>query len=185
MPAAAVMPLGVIVERREIDNPWQDHAWAPVDVIPGAPQPEGWQVIDRGEGWVRYHAATLPLELFRGETEAYRVNLSDAMPSVYVHLRSTMHDDEPEHEIAPSLVTVSPFEAQDYLNIGEDIVERVAMPDGLIAWVQAFVDEHHVEEPFEKRRREDHKGVARTRELFVRDPAEIPVNRRPRGGRDG
>src|SRR5690606_30672543 len=31
------MPLGVVVERREIDNRWQPFAWKAVAVIPGAP----------------------------------------------------------------------------------------------------------------------------------------------------
>jgi hypothetical protein len=36
---------------------------------------------------------------------------------------------------------------------GDDLVEAVPMPEGLIAWVQAFVERHHVDQPFEKRKR--------------------------------
>ena len=149
------MPLGVVVERREIDNPWQDHEWRPVAVIPGAPPTDEWKDLARDERSVRYLAATVPLELHRKETEAYLVNFSNDLPLVYVLLTS---DDEAgaSHEIKPAQVTASPYEAQDYLDAGEDIVEGVAMPDGVIAWVQAFIDRHHVDEPFKKRKRKRH-----------------------------
>ena len=55
---------------------------------------------------------------------------------------------------------------------GEDIVEAVPMPPGMVAWVRAFVEKHHAEEKFVKRRRdkkridlkEDGKGDARIRQ---------------------
>ena len=36
------MPVGVVVEWREVDHPWQDHEWVPVAVIPGAGAIEEW-----------------------------------------------------------------------------------------------------------------------------------------------
>ena len=47
------MPLGVVIERREIDNPWQDHEWRPVAVIPGAAPTTEWKELARGEHSVR------------------------------------------------------------------------------------------------------------------------------------
>ena len=142
------MPLGVVVERRELDNRWQRFAWRPVAVIPGAPPVRQWRELVRGERFVRWHAATLPLVLHRTETEAYRANLSGRTPAIYVALR-----EQPAgpHEYVPSVVTASPYEAAGY---SEDLVEAVPMPDGLIAWVQEFVRRHHVDEPFQKRRRD-------------------------------
>ncbi len=163
------LPLGVVVERREIEHPWQDFAWRPVAVIPGASprDPLGpWLELARGEDWVRFHAGTLPLELFRKETEGYRVNLSQEPPRVFVCLRGA-EDPECDHEVTPFLVTVCPYEAQDYLDSGEEIVEAVAMPEGVVAFVQAYIDEHHVDEPFYKRKR---KGPRRPDESFVRRP---------------
>ena len=69
-------------------------------------------------------------------------------------------------------VTASAFEAQDYMDSGEEIVEAVPMPDELIAWLAAFVEHHHVEEVFKKRKRrnwkeeegEEGKGDARIRQ---------------------
>ncbi|MGB3313720.1 MAG: DUF3305 domain-containing protein, partial [Albidovulum sp.] len=64
-------------------------------------------------------------------------------------------------------------EGQDYLDSGDGMVERVTMPEGMVAWLADFVRRHHVEEPFIKRKRdkkrvdlvEDGKGDARIRQL--------------------
>ena len=84
------LPLGVVVERRSVENRWIGERWLPVAVIPGAPalDPKGpWKTIERGEGWERYHAGTLTLELFRKETEGYKLNLSQQPPRLFVVLR--------------------------------------------------------------------------------------------------
>lgn len=149
------IPVGVVLERRAIDNPWQDHRWSAVSVFVGAPEQADWKLLERGEGFERYHAATMELELHRKETEAYKVNLA-GQPSVYVILRQ---DDDPDspYEVYPFLATASAYEAQDYLDSGEEIVEAVPMPEGLVAWVRDFCEEHHREEVFVKRKRSDHR----------------------------
>ncbi|MGI9414703.1 MAG: DUF3305 domain-containing protein [Hyphomicrobiales bacterium] len=155
------LDIGVVVERRRIDHPWQEWAWKAVAVIAGARPVEPWTQIGEGDGWVQFHAATMPLELHRRETEAYVANLETERPSVYVVLR----DDEDGEGAQPyyvALVTVSPYDAQDYQDSGEDLVEAVPMPEPVLAWMQDFIGQHHVEEPFVKRKRdkvkiEDHK----------------------------
>lgn len=47
------------------------------------------------------------------------------------------------------------------------------MPDGVIAWVKAFCDHHHVDEPFKKRKRKEH------------DPNDAGFSRRPDHGVPG
>ena len=157
------MDLGVIVERRKIDHPWQEWAWKAVAVIPGAHRVEAWTEIAQGDGWTQYHAVTMPVELHRRETEAYVANLETERPAVYVVMRDD-DDDEEEggHPYYVALVTLSPYDAQDYLDSGEDLVEAVPMPEPVLAWMQDFVGQHHVEEPFVKRKRdkvkiEEHK----------------------------
>ncbi len=180
MEKTETMPLGVVIERRRIDHPWKDHVWRPVAVIPGAPalDPQGpWTRLREGEGWVQYHCGTLNLELFRADTEAYKVNLSQNPPRIFVLLRNE-DDPESEHDLVPFLVTASPYEAQDYLDSGEETVEGVPMPEEIAAFIQAFVETHHVEEVFTKRRRQK---AASGDELFSRRP---PVDRPPGAGRD-
>ena len=115
------------------------------------------------------HATTLPLTLWAAETEAYLANLTDTIPSVYVVLR----EDTGDAPFDVVLVTASTYEAQDYADSSEEIVEKVPMPDGLIAWVRDFVQEYHQHEDFVKRRRdrhrvdlvEDGKGDVRIRQM--------------------
>ncbi|MBT5456569.1 MAG: DUF3305 domain-containing protein, partial [Rhodospirillaceae bacterium] len=44
------MPLGIVVERRETDHPWETHIWTPVAVAPGAPENPQWKEVARGDG---------------------------------------------------------------------------------------------------------------------------------------
>lgn len=162
MEKSQTIDVGVVVEKRRIDHPWQEWTWLPVAVIPGAARVDRWTVMTRDPDRVQYHAATLPLELHRKETEGYLVNLADRVPAVYVVLRERDDDDgdndddagDDEAPMTVHLVSASAFDAQDYMDSGEEIVEAVPMPPDLIAWVQAFADEHHVEEKFIKRKRD-------------------------------
>lgn len=176
------MPLGVVIERRSVDHPWKDHDWRPVAVIPGAPEldPSGpWTRLREGDGWIQFHAGTLRLDLFRAETESYRINLSQQPPRIFVGLRSN-HDRAIDHEYIPFLVTASPFEAQHYLDSGEEIVEVVTMPPEVLALVEAFIETHHVEEVFTKRRRKNPQG--KDEAFSRRPPIERGVNKRPGAG---
>ena len=162
------MPMGVVVERRELGNRWQKVAWKPIGVLPGATPVDEKKPLLSGEGWVHYHMATLPLQLHRKETLAYKTNLNSQPPKLFIILRQS-DDPEDSGDARPFLVTASPFEMQDYLDSGDDIVEGVAMPDAVIAWINAFCDRHHVDEPFKKRKRKRY------------DPNEIGFGRRPDG----
>lgn len=145
--------MGVVLERRKTSNKWVEHDWHLVGLLPGAGPAEDWVELARGEDWVRYHAGTLPIEIFSGETEGYKYNLSLDPPVVFVVL-----DPEAEgaHEIEPSLVTVCPYEAQDYLDVSENEVQTTPMPPPVASWLAGFVEKHHVHVPFKKRKRIPH-----------------------------
>lgn len=146
------MPLGIVVEKREVDHKWVDVSWRPVAIIPGAdPVPE-WREIESGDGWTRYHAATVPLNLYFSDTDAYLFNLSDRVPSVYIILRDE-EDDDSDWPVFVHLATVSPFESEQFEDAGEDTIERVPMTPEMIAWLKAFIAFHHDEEDFVKRKR--------------------------------
>ncbi len=153
-----VIPLGVVLERRRTDHPWQDFSWKPVAVIPGAAPlnpSDPWKRLRSGQDWVQFHSGTLPLELYRRETEGYKVNLSQEPPRVFIVLRDDEEHEE-GHEYQPFLVTACPYEAQDYLDSGEELVETVTMPPDVVAFVKRYIDQHHVDEPFYKRKRKRH-----------------------------
>ncbi len=101
---------------------------------------------------VEYHAATLPMTLFSSDTESYLHGLSAQIPAIYVVMRTDEGEGDAPLEMV--LATASPYEAQDYADTGEELVEKVPMPDGLIALVREFVEAHHEDEVFIKRRRD-------------------------------
>lgn len=173
------MPVGIVIRRSPGVTRWSRWSWRAIAVLPGA-GPAEWRELHR-DGEVRdYHAATLPLTLWPDETEAYLVNLSDTVPSIYLILRE---EGSAERPLRPVLVTASPYEGQDYADTGEEIVEKIPMTEGLIAWVREFTLAHHREEPFVKRRR-DRKRVDLT-EDGVGDPRvhqDSDVYRAPRSG---
>ncbi len=146
--------VGVILERRHIAHPWQDCAWHAAAVVPGLSDIAAPRLVQQGDGWARYHLATLDIELFSGETEGYRYNLSQTLPVVYVLWRHAGEDAVRQPEVFH--VTVCPYEAQDYLDGGDVIVEGVALPDLVAHWMRSFIARHHVDAPFEKRRRKPH-----------------------------
>ena len=145
-----MLRFGVVVERREIANRWQDYSWRAIAVIPNAPETEGWKLLHSGENWAQFHARTLELELFKRETQGYKVNLGMPTPSVFVVLRPG--EEHGEGEVEPCLLTVCPYEAESYIESGDEIVDGVPMPPELIALLHDFVDTHHVEQVFKKRK---------------------------------
>ena len=149
-PNSQSMRLGVVMRRQPGITRWAQWVWRAVSVIPGAGDAD-WKLL-RAEGDMgEYHAATLDLTLYVSDTEAYAHELESREPSVYIILRQK--DGHGPAGLKVVHVTVSPYEAQDYCDSGEEIVERVPMPTSLLAAVQKYVDKYHVEEPFVKRRR--------------------------------
>lgn len=148
------IPVGLIVRRTPGVTRWAKWAWRAVGVLPGA-APADWVELRRDGDAVEYHAATRPLTVWAAETEAYRVTLADNPPSVWAVLRQTNRNDDIPFDV--HVITASPFEAQDYADSGEELVEKITMPPGLTAWVQEFTDSHHQEDPFVKRRRNKHR----------------------------
>ena len=155
--------VGIVLERRRIAHAWQEHAWRAVEIVPGAPDIAAPRPLGDGEGWARWHLATLDLELFPRETEGYRYNLSQAVPAVWVLWRHENEDSERRPEVFH--VTVCPYEAQDYLDGGDVNVEAVALPDVVAHWMRSYIARYHVDEPFEKRRRKRHSSVEEEEEL--------------------
>lgn len=173
-----VMPLGVVIRRTPGVTPWAKWSWRAVAVLPGAAEADWSLLREEGEA-SEFHAATLPLELHRADAEAYMQGLTANPPSIYVVMRPGA-DARPE----VALVTASPFEAQDYADTGEDQVEKVDMPAGLVAWVRDFTLAHFKEEEFKKRRRDrqrvdfEEEGVGDARIPQLSDVYRAPVKAR-------
>lgn len=146
------IPLGIVLRKSPGVTRWARWVWKAVAVLPGA-GPANWRELRREGEVVEYHAATVQLELWRTDTEAYLTELSTKVPSIYVVMREGTEPDA-EHGLEIVLATASPYDGQDYADNGEDIVELVPMPEALMALIHEWVEKHHEEEVFVKRRRD-------------------------------
>lgn len=169
------MAVGIVVERRDSDNRWVDETWKPVGIIAGAPPVEGWRELAAGEGWRRYHAATVPLELHRTDAESYKYNLSTRTPSIFV----VMAPDSGDCPWRVLLATASAYEGESYLTSDELMVEAVPMPPEIGAFVRDFADAHFDPEPFRKRKRDRPPALEEAK--FGKEP----IFQRRRAGESG
>lgn len=151
--------VGVVLERRTLDNPWIDHSWVPVAVLLGAPAATPWTVLEQTAKLVRYYAGTFEIEFFGTDTTMYRENLRSQRPSLWIALRHT--DAAPG--VMVRLVTADSSEAEALTATNTDIVDAVPMPVEIQQRLAAFVEAHHVERPFVKRKRDraDPEAMAR------------------------
>lgn len=142
--------IGIIVERRVLSSRWAEHAWMPVAVLAGAPAALPWTVLQETAEATRYYAGTCHLDFFASETTMYRENLRSGRPSLWVALRPS--DASPG--VTLRLVTADPAESEALTEPGTDIIEAVPMPPEIRNRLAAFVEAHHVERPFVKRKRD-------------------------------
>lgn len=148
--------VGIVLECRASDHPWQDHCWSVKGLVPASGPTREWRLLAASSGYRHFYAGALPLDLHRGESDGYRENLLSSRPAIFVVLRRGLEG----RELAPLLITACPHEAQSYGGDGEDMVEAVPMPAILEAWVRSFVERHYVEKPFVKRKQKPKSDTA-------------------------
>jgi Protein of unknown function (DUF3305) len=144
------IPVGVVVERHKAKSPWLDFLWRPVAVLAGVPSAAPWTPIDSDADVTVFYAGEAVIELHRTETVNYRSNLASGAPLLWVILRAT--GAEPPFEVLA--VTADPAEGEALTGAGNDLVETVPMPVSISERLEAFVAEHHVEQPNYKRKRD-------------------------------
>jgi Protein of unknown function (DUF3305) len=159
VPAQARIPVGVVVARRKAQNPWVDFIWQPVSVLVGLPDAAPWTILTETGDETTFYAGPAEIGLYRTETTYYRDNLASGAPLLWVALRQTEVD--PPFEIFA--VTADPAEGESFTEAGNDLVDVVPMPDAVREIIAAFIAEHHVEQPFVKRKRDraDPQALAR------------------------
>jgi hypothetical protein len=163
------MPVGIIVERHKASSQWIDYVWRPV-AAGGVPQTQAWTILSQEGDVTTYYAGAATIELFRTATANYRDNLAGDQ-SLWVVLRPT--ESDPPYSVFA--VTADPSEGESFTETGVDLVELVPLPDNVRAAMIDFVAEHHVEQPFFKRKRDraDPEAMARRDPLKnAREPKE-------------
>ncbi len=161
--AHAKIAVGVVVERRKAQSPWVDFTWKPVTALAGLPEASPWTTLSQDGDGTTFYAGGAEIELYRTETTNYRDNLGSGAPMLWVALRPT--GVEPPYEIFA--VTADPAEGEAWTEAGGDLVDVVPMPEAVRLAIDAFVAEHHVEQPFHKRERDraDPEALARRRPI--------------------
>lgn len=135
--------------RRAKPNVWEDWHHAPFDVAIDSGQfgTEARSLRDDG-----HTAHTLfpgiEVALHRDEAEGYHLNLASGQPVWFIVWRV---DDEDPSRAWPEDVTVSYNEAARRMD-AQERVDNLPLPPGVVAWLQAYVDEHYRPEPKKRRR---------------------------------
>jgi hypothetical protein len=154
--ALARVVVGVVVERRKARSPWLDLIWRPVSVLVGAPSAAPWTRIGEEGDATTFYAGEAAIELHRTETANYRQNLSSGMPALWVVLRPKLANSvSPAFELL--MVTADPAEGEALTDAGNDLVAIVPMPAAILATIDGFIAEHHVERAFNKRKRDHNR----------------------------
>jgi hypothetical protein len=161
--ALKTMSVGIIVERRKASSQWIDYVWRPVAALGGVPQTQPWTIVSEEGDVTTFYAGAAPIEFFPSATAQYRDNLAGDQ-SLWVVLRPT--ESDPPYTVLA--VTADPSEGEAFTETGTDLVELVPLPDNVREAMIDFVAEHHVEQPFVKRKRDraDPETLAR------RDPSK-------------
>ena len=131
--------IGVVMQRKSLQNRWVDFAWEPWSVLPGFPDGEPRLLVEEAGVLQRLHPG-FTLLLHRDEAEGYYLNVSASEPRVFVLWRM-----EGEQAL-PLEVTVSSEEAGRWLDGGHS-VDGVAMPPEIYAWVGEYVEKNYRPEP--------------------------------------
>lgn len=149
--AEEAIAVGVIVEKRKAQSPWIDHLWVPVAVVHGLPEAPPLTLVDRDSDMERYYLGSAALVLATNETANYRDNLMSGAPKLWVAMREESQDAT----VSLLTVTADPAEGEALTESASNIVDVVPMVPEIAAFVASFVDAHHVEREFYKRKRDE------------------------------
>jgi hypothetical protein len=141
----ATMPIAVIMQRRAVNHPWADTAWAAVAVVPHQGDAGMIQPLVRNDDNESYLVSGLQLELYPDENDGYFENWAAPEPKVFVMWR--MQDDR----AMPLVASVSYGEGTRMLDSGES-ADGVAMPGQIYLWLSQYLQEHY--QPRQRRGRQ-------------------------------
>jgi hypothetical protein len=150
MSAEEFIPLGVIVDKKKAESPWIDYLWVPSAVVTGLPDAAPMTLVARSGADESYYVGAANLVFAPGETANYRDNLISGTPQIWVVVQVGEYDSF----VSLVAVTADPSEGESHTDSGSSIVQPVPMPPEIAARLAAFVEQHHVEREFFKRKRE-------------------------------
>ena len=152
------IPVGVVVERCKAASPWIDFVWRGIAVLPDEPSTKPWTILREQDGTTLFYAGSSAVDLYPSEAARYRDNLVSGNPSIWTVLAPS----DGAWPYVVTAVTADPAEGEAFTEAADNLVEAVPMPEVLREAIERFVDEHHVEREFvkRKRRRADPEALA-------------------------
>lgn len=142
--------VAVVMEREARPNRWEDWRFAVREVVVDTDGGFGdaMRVLrDDGQRRQSLHPG-FEVALYADEGEGYYLNLSSGAPVWFVMWRV---DDEDPSQATPEAVSLSYNEAGRWLD-AQERVDNVPLPPELVAWLQAYTDEHYRPEPKKRKR---------------------------------
>jgi hypothetical protein len=141
--------VAVVMEREANPNQWEAWRFRLVEVVPHEDAFGDAARVLRDDGKVqRTLHPNFRFELFRDEGEGYHLNLTSGAPVWFVMWRI---DDEDPSRAWPETVSLSYNEAGRWLD-AQERVDNLPLAPELVAWLQAWTDEHYRPEPKQRRR---------------------------------
>jgi hypothetical protein len=140
--------LGVLARRTPPANRWSAGSLTPSAVLLSEPPLAPRTRLSSEAGVEVWYLGPADLVLHPGDTGHHRDNLVSGRPSVWVTLKGV---DPATADIV--LATADPYEGEGMASDPALTTEAVAMPEGLVTALAAFIEAHHVEIPFKKRQR--------------------------------
>jgi Protein of unknown function (DUF3305) len=166
------LEVSVIMRREPIVGAmsrWQSHRWVLDGVVldgegtannASKPVPEPVSTLleknDSTECWI--HKGYIA-KLYADDVEGYYLNATTDAPCWFVLWRMEEEAGITDEPIAkPEMVSLSYHDAGRWLD-AQETVEQVPLPPEVVAWLQAFVDQHHVVETKKRKRPESFKRL--------------------------
>ena len=158
-----VIEVAVVMRRERIEGPmsrWQSWRWVLAEVVP---HEDGFgtapRLLYKNDSEERWLHTGYPVELFKDDAEGYYLNVTTPAPCWFVLWRMEEEAGMAEEPMArPEMVSLSYHDAGRWLD-AQETVEQVPAPAAVVEWLQAFVDEHHVEEPKRRKRPESFRSL--------------------------
>ena len=157
------LEVAVLMRRERQHGPsshWQPWRWTLEDVVPDEPGfgsvPRLLQQDDEVQRWLH---PGFRVELFRDDTDGYRLNATTPAPGWFVLWRLEEEPTVAAEPIArPVVVTLSYSEAGRWLD-AQETVEQVPAPPEVVEWLRTWVDEHYEAEPKRRQRPQSFKPL--------------------------
>lgn len=157
------LEVAVLMRRERLHGPsshWQPWRWTLEDVVPDEPgfgrAPRLLQQDDEVQRWLH---PGFKVELFRDDTDGYRLNATTPTPGWFVLWRLEEEVTVAAEPIArPVVVTLSYSEAGRWLD-AQETVEQVPAPPEVVEWLRTWVDEHFEAEPKRRQRPQSFKPL--------------------------